>query len=153
MLDRRDVRVVETWEGYMNGKSGYQRIWHSRDHPERPQYTPAFFSKPSPPGWTIAGLMLRAVALHLETRNYDDDDFHAGQNYRPDLRQLAAVCFTSWDAYDSDSDDGVQRYRCERQRTSGEGVRDASWATVSAYIETRDGFRITRPNLGCSICK
>lgn len=45
MLDRRDVRVVETWEGYMNGKSGYQRIWHSRDHPERPQYTPAFFSK------------------------------------------------------------------------------------------------------------
>lgn len=134
MLDRDDVRVVEAWEGYMDGESGYHRIWHSRDQPERPKYIPAFFSKPAPAGWTMTGAMLRAFALHLETRNYDDDNYHAGHDYRPDWRQLAAVHFTAWDAYDSDSDDGEQRYRCERMRAAGEGLRDASWATVSDQI-------------------
>lgn len=145
MLDRQDVRVVEAWEDYMNGKSGYQRIWHARDHPERPEYTPAFFSKPAETGWTITGPMLRAVALHLETRGYNDDNFHAGRDYRPDQRILAALHFTAWDAYDSDSDDGKQRYRCERQRVSGEGVRDASWATVRTQKASRYGHPSLTP--------
>lgn len=152
MLDRKDVRVVEAWEDYMNGKSSYQRIWHSRDQPERPDYTPACFSKPAAAGWTMSGGMLRAIALHLETRRYNDNNYHAGQDYRPDLRLLAATHFTAWDAYDSSSDDGEQRYRCERLFGTGDGVRDASWATVSTispvcYHELADTDPI------CSTCK
>lgn len=87
--------VVESWEDYMNGESGYQRVWHARDQPERPEYTPAFLSKPARADWVMDGTMLRAIALHLETRRYNNDDYHAGRNYRPDLRQLAATHFTA----------------------------------------------------------
>ncbi|KAI5448975.1 hypothetical protein NCC49_005708 [Naganishia albida] len=141
MLDRKDVRVVEAWEDYMNGKSGYQRIWHSRDQPERPDYTPAFFSKSTTPEWSMSGAMLRAIALHLETRRYDDDNYHTGHDYCPDLRLLAATHFKAWDAYDSSSDDGEQRYRCERLVGTSDGVRDASWVTYMQMVDKNERFR------------
>lgn len=134
MLERADVRVVDEWEDYMNDRSSQQRVWHARDDPERPDYEPAFFSKPAAPGWAIPGNMLRAVAVHLQTPEYNDEDMRFRREQRPDPQRLGSIQFVAWDAYTSSSDEGVQRYRCERRTMSGQAQRDASWATVSIML-------------------
>lgn len=132
-LERPDVRAVDEWEDYMNGKSSQQRVWHARDDAERPKYEAAYFSKPVPPGWSIPGPMLRAVAVHLQTRQYNDDDMRRRQVPPVDMHALARVGFMAWDAYTSDSDDGSQRYRCVRTGSRTQVVRSAGWATVSIF--------------------
>lgn len=100
-----------------------------------PDFSPARMCQAEDPNWRMSRQLLEAVALHLETREYDDVAYHMGTLRTIPVSEVSAINFTGWRSYVSSSDAGEQRYRVAEQATDGtkrRKWRDRSWVTVSS---------------------
>jgi hypothetical protein len=118
----------------MDGKSKSVIKFHARDHPMDPDFRSARMCQAEDPGWRISRQLLEAVALHLETREYDDVAYHMGALRTIPVSEVSAMNFIGWRSYVSSSDAGEQKYRVAERDTDGtkrRKWRDRSWVTVS----------------------
>lgn len=130
-----DVERTQAWVDKMDGKSESGIKFHARDHPMDPDFTPARMCQAEDPDWRISRQLLEAVALHLETREYDDVAYHMGSLRTIPVSEVSAINFTGWRSYVSSSDAGGQKYRVAERVTGGtrrRKWRDRSWVTVSS---------------------
>lgn len=117
----------------MDGKSKSDIKFHARDRPMEPEFRPARMWQREEKGWSMSRQLLEAVALHLETREYNDGAYHAGTLRTIPVSEVCKIAFTGWRAYESSSDDGSQKYRVAERVGDGperRKWRDRSWVTV-----------------------